>query len=466
MGIPPGQFVPLDKQDRPSRWREVSLEQKKNVSATDNDNRFTFVAYKYGGVAYPSFHTAGKFDGKVLFESNAGLAAGVRKYGSGDVLFVNLPLSYLVSRTDGLLMHSFLRYFALHMLNLPHLASVPDGVGGLVLNWHIDDKRALKFLEILRNAGVFDHGPFSIHLTAGPDVDGFHDGKGLDLNNNPEAQRWVQFFLRQGDEVGSHGGWIHNYFAAKMPDQANAAFENFLLWNKEAVEHASGRKAVEYSAPVGNQPVWVTQWLEQHGFVAYYFAGNGGMGPTRVYRDGERDGAIWAFPILHLGTAASFEELRAERIPDKLVQDWLTGITDFVSQAHAARLFYSHPIGSSIYLGALTAWMDYTSALAQQGKFRWYTMTALANFLTARESVRWTIADAGNNFFLDASHPKSLNHETWVLPRGQYGALHVTRGKAEIRAVDDNWFITAGDCTRLQIRMDDSHPAGRQTPRS
>ena len=454
LGIPPGKFVPIDKHGRQSPWREVSLSNGGNRK--NDDTRYTFVAYKYSDLPYPSFHTAGRFDGKVLLESDAGVVAGVRKHGAGDVLFVNLPLGYLESRTDGLLLHSFLRYFAVHLLHLPYLASVPDGIGGLVLNWHIDARAAIKSLEALRNRGVFDHGPFSMHFTAGPDVNDFDDGKGLNLANNPEAQKWIQFFRHQGDEVGSHGGWIHNYFGENITDQNQAGFEQYLDLNKKALEHATGYSLTEYSAPLGNHPEWVTQWLEKNGFIAYYFAGDAGMGPTLVYRDHGRDGSgIWAFPILHLGTEASLEEMAFDGLSQSTVQQWLLNISDFAAQEHVARLVYSHPLGAIQYIQPLLAWMAHTSDLASQRRFRWYTMTSLASFLNTRKAVRWTMKTANEKVSLEASHPRTLDHQTWVLPKSRYGNLRVTRGKADIRAVDDEWFITAGDCTRLQLKMEE-----------
>lgn len=465
--IPPGEFVPMDKRNRPALWREVAQGEGAPGSRKEDDTRYTFIAYKYGDLPYPSFRTAGRFDGKVLLESAAGLAAGVRKHGAGDVLFVNLPLGYLESRTDGLLLHSFLRYFAVHLLHFPYLAPVPDGIGGLVLNWHIDARSAMKSLEVLRNRGIFNYGPFSMHMTAGPDVDAFHDGKGLNIGKDPEAEKWIQFFRSQGDEVGSHGGWIHNYFGQNVTDQNEAHFEQYLDWNKKALEGATGKSMTEYSAPLGNHPEWVTQWLEKNGFVAYYFAGDAGMGPTLVYRDHGRDSSsVWGFPILHLGAEASLEEMEFDGISQSTVQGWLLSIADFTAQAHVARLVYSHPLGATRYIQPLLALMAQTTSLANQGKFRWYTMTSLANFLNTRRAVHWTIKTDNDNISLDASHPKTLDHQTWVFPKSHYSNLRVTRGKADIRAVDDEWFITAGDCARLQIKMEKQHLGVSEAPRS
>jgi len=120
-----------------------------------------------------------------------------------------------------------------------------------------------------------------------------------------------------------------------------------------------------------------------------------------------------------------------------------------------ARLVYSHPLGAIQYIQPLLAWMAHTSDLASQRRFRWYTMTSLANFLNTRKAVRWTLKTANEKVSLEASHPRTLDHQTWVLPKSRYGNLRVTRGKADIRAVDDEWFITAGDCTRLQLKMEE-----------
>ena len=43
----------------------------------------------------------------------------------------------------------------------------------------------------------------------------------------------------------------------------------------------------EYSPPVGNNPLWAMDWLEQQGVVAAYLTGHTGMGPTRQYREGQ-----------------------------------------------------------------------------------------------------------------------------------------------------------------------------------
>ena len=96
----------------------------------------SYSGYLLGNLMYPSFVTQGSFNGGVLATSaEAGLLAGLNKVGRGQVLFVNLPLTELkVTRTDGLPMHGFLRYFAHNMLQMAQLSPVPDAVAGLTLN--------------------------------------------------------------------------------------------------------------------------------------------------------------------------------------------------------------------------------------------------------------------------------------------------------------------------------------------
>jgi len=452
LGIPPGKYIPLATESETPGWlQQVSWNA---APAPSSERKFTFARYLYNDLRYPAFRTSGAYDGTVLLESKNGLVAGHKKHELGDVLFVNLPLGYLESRTDGLLLHSFLHYFAHQVLHLPYLASVPDGTGGLVLNWHIDAASALKPMTVLEKAGLFNQGPFSLDFTAGPDVDAFNDGKGLDVAHNPVTQEWIRHFLKEGNTVGSHGGWIHNYFGEHLTDDYSKDLVQYLEMNAQALQQVTGKPVREYSAPLGNQPRWVTQWLEQHGFVAYYFAGDSGMGPTRVYRDSGSDGNIWGFPILHLGTEASLEEMNFDSVPEPLIQAWLLGISDYTADDHVARLVYSHPLGATRYVRALQNWMAHTQELISEKRFHWYTMEGLADFLNMRRNVTWTLASAGNKLMLQASHPKTLEHQTWMLPKSQYRNLHIVQGTATIQDKDNLWLVTAKDCKHLAVELD------------
>ncbi len=448
LGVPPGSFVPVDANGKLARWRPLA-------DRDDAAGRFAFATYKYGAVEYPMFRTEGDYKGQVLLTSKLGVAAGRRQEELGQVLFVNLPLGYLASRTDALLLHSFLHFFGVNMAGLPYQASVPDGVGGLVFNWHIDARNSLKPLKMLADAGVFDRGRFSVDMTAGPDVDNFGDHKGLDVAHDPEAQKWLHYLVAHGQTIGSHGGWIHNYFGFHLDDTNESTFEKYLQMNKDAIESVSGTHITEYSAPVGNHPQWVSRWLERKGFVAYYFTGDAGLGPTHVYRGDERDGHnIWAFPILHMGKEASLEDMEFDDVPVDSVRDWLVAATNFTVHNHTARLVYAHPFGAERFFPTLRAWLDKADVMQKEGRFRWYTMPDLAAFLNEREAVRWSVErPADGQVVLRASHPKSLDHQTWAFPATNYCNARVLDGQATVTIQDGMVFIAASDVRNLKVAL-------------
>ncbi len=409
------------------------------------------VRYKLGELKYPAFVTAGDYQGEVLLRSSAGVVAGKHSYGKGSVLLVNLPLGYLTMQTDGLLQHAFLRYFAVDVLSLPRLSPVPSGVGGIILNWHLDSNAALKPLSEMATWGILDQGPYSIHITAGPDDRAPSDKLGLNVDHNAAIQKWIQTFLARGDVVASHGGWMHDYFGLHVNDDDQAQFEPYLAMNKESLERLTSRPVREYSAPVGTQPRWVTEWLLQHGFRAYYFTGDAAMAPTRAWRDGRPSGDIWAFPIQQLDAYASFEEMHEDALPTAQVAGWLLRMADFTAGDHVARLVYFHPPGSLAYRDAVRAWLARTAQLSAAGRFRWYTMTGLADFLDARRSVDWKVSPASGGIQIAASHPRTLAQQAWLLPHSRYRQPRVLEGVASVRNDSDDWVVTAGEGPQLKF---------------
>jgi hypothetical protein len=411
--------------------------------------------YKYGDLQYPSFVTSGNYTGEVLFHSSNGLVAGESQYEKGSVLFVNLPVGYLKGNTDGLLLHAFLKYFAGHVLSLPYLMPVPDGVGGLVLNWHIDSNAAIKPLQEMSSWKLMHQGPYSIHITAGPDASHEGDTRGFNVDGNPISQGLIRTFVGLGYSIGSHGGWMHDYFSAHVETDNPKDLEKFLALNKNALENITGKPVLEYSAPNGNQPTWVTHWLEAHGFVAYYFTGDTGMGPTQGYRNGEREGHnVWAFPILHLDRAAGFEEMNTEGYSSSEIERWLIAITDFASDQQSVRLVYFHPPGILEYHDLVDRWLEQTGRLNAAGRFRWYTMTELANFLNSRRQVKWKMSETAGLMTVEATHPQTLDHETWRLPASRFAQPTVVLGSARVVRDRDAWMIIAGDGKDLRFETE------------
>jgi hypothetical protein len=439
LGVPPGKYFPFSAAS----------------TALENTTSTQLRRYQYGNLEYPSFVTAGDYAGQVLLRSGAGVAAGLHRYRSGSVLFVNLPLGYLKANTDGLPLHGFLHYFAVRILELPHLLAVPDGVGGIVLNWHVDSNAAISALQAMDSWTILQQGPYSIHITAGPDTYAIGDKKGFDVLHNPVSQKLLHKYLALGYEIGSHGGWIHNYFSAHIETDPPKDMVQFLQLNKDALEQVGGNRVVEYSAPNGDQPQWVTQWLESHGFVAYYFTGDAGMGPTQSYRGGQREGQnIWAFPITHLDRAASFEEFSGEDVSFDDIQRWLETLTDFVVNRHEVRLVYFHPPGILPYRQVVQNWLEKTAQLKMKGSFRWYTMAQVANFLNARKQVTWKLTERYGLASLSVSDSQILAHQTWSFPANRYEKPVVMQGHATVVQDGDAWLVDAGEGTRLEIQAE------------
>jgi hypothetical protein len=414
---------------------------------------YSLAGYDHPVLSYDSYVTSGTYQGVVLMQTVQGsVAAGIHRHGKGDVLFVNLPLAYLKARTDGMLMHAFLRYFAERMLHLPYLASEPDAVGGLVMNLHLDSNVALPALEKLRDLGFYQQGPFSVHITAGPDATHKGDGAGLNVLHNKKTQAWIKFFQAHGYAVGSHGGWIHDYWGNKVPDQATPEFENYLALNKQALEKVLGQPIVEYSSPEGNHPAWVTDWLHDHGFLAYYFTGDSGSPPTRSYRDGKlRYPRLWSFPILTYHDMAGFEELRGGGVSTTQVEQWLHAISEFCTDNRSVRLIYFHPRGALLYPKAMRSWLALTAKLQHDGKFRWYTLTGLSEFLNRRLQTQWRISRSGETLHFAAENPQTLAGQVWLLEKSYYAKPVIIAGKASIEDGGRHWLVHAGDDKLLQF---------------
>jgi hypothetical protein len=401
---------------------------------------------------YPALRTAATYAGTLLMQAEGDtVIAGEHDVGQGHVLFVNLPLGYLKLRTDGILLHGFLHYFTNRIMGQPQLSAAPDAIGGLVLNWHCDAKICIPAMDQLIKAGVFNRGPFSIHVTAGPDQRAFGDGLGVDLNHNRAFQARLQTLLAQGNEIGSHGGWIHDWFGKNLAAGNAEKMTTYLEQNADAVNKLIGRPQTEYSAPTGNQPVWVTDWLDDQDVLAYYFTGNIGQGPTHAYRDGRRDKHIWSFPVQTYGHISTIEEAYMEHVPESEISNWLTSLVQFTEDTGQIRLIYFHPPGAVLYPDAINRLMQAADAAGKDGRFRWRTMTDLARFMNRREQTVWHISGDRHAVVVDAANAASLQQQSWLFPVALYAKPRILAGNARVEQRGDNWTVVAGDSKQLRI---------------
>lgn len=410
--------------------------------------------YLLGHLIYPSYVTTGVFNGTTLASSpDFGLVAGVRPVGAGQVLFVNLPLGYLKGRTDALPMHGFLNFFMQHVVQGSRLSAMPNGVAGLTYDWHLDSMAAQAPSLALEAAGVFNKGPFSMEMTAGPDAVVPGDGLGWNLNVNPVAQQLLRRLDGLGHAVGSHGGWVHDHFGNNASETNATEFLPLLQWNEAAVNGAVGKAARSYSAPQGNNPLWAMDWLEQQGVVGAYFGGHTGLGATRQYRDGVlKNPALYVFPVTPQGLYATFEEFQIYQVPKTDVIDWYRGLVDFSIAQNTSRLVYAHPPGANDWPDVLNNLLSYAGG--KGAKFKWYTMPRLADFMTQRQQVVWTetiLATGATRF--DVSHPTGLGEMVWMLPKNRYAKpVIVTAGGAVVANGGTVWLVKATAVKQLRFR--------------
>lgn len=434
----------------------------------------SYSGYLLGSLIYPSYVTQGTFGAvagqKVIATSpQFGLVAGLNPVGAGKVLFVNLPLTYLKGRTDALMMHGFLHYFTRQVVGMAHLSAMPNGVGGMTLNWHLDSMAAQAPTQSLIKLNVFSDPAalFSVDMTAGPDTVMPGDKLGWNLSANKTARQLLKTLDGWGHSMGSHGGWIHDYFGFNVTETNSSEstggacvntvvkvdnYQQCLVLNRQAVDGTVGKLSRSYSAPEGNNPLWAMTWLEQQGVVATYFAGHTGLGATRQYREGQlRNPNIWVFPVTPQGLYATFEEFQAYNVPQSDVLDGYKALIDFNVAQNTSRLIYAHPPGAALWSSVLKDMLAY--AKAKNANFAWYTMPRLADFMTRRLSVSWTqTKDATTGLTLfTASHPVSLKEMVWRLPRSVYpNAPRIVSGKATVDVSNaEFWLIKAGVGTQL-----------------
>ncbi|WP_460482053.1 polysaccharide deacetylase family protein [Comamonas humi] len=449
LGIPPGRYLDAAAATRLTSIARTVLQQPDPLFPA-------FVAgYSHDSQRFAVLRAEPAGAPTVLLSSGSGdVVASLQVRGRGKAVFVNLPLTYLVERTDGIFLHGFLRYFASEIAGQPLLLAAPNGIGALALNWHNDDGQAIRFLHTLQQAGIFDHGHQSMHFTAGPDVNRQGDGMGMDLDRNPDAQAMIARLREQGHTIGNHGGWMHNYFGHSAHDGNGEAFAPLLDLNNAAVTRANGgQQPREYSAPMGNQPLWVYDWFSRNGIEVYYTSANVGMPPTRLWMGKRRMGSAWSFPVLTYGQVASAEEASFQDMPIAEFDAWLQQIARFIEQQRAVRLSYFHPIGAVMYLPAIKHYIDTVQRCADRRQCQFISMTEAAEFLSRREQAQWSLRAVGDSDELSAHHPTSLETLTWSIPRSRYAAVHVISGQATIEESPTSWLVRVQRGRELSLQL-------------
>lgn len=379
-------------------------------------------SYGYGRLSYR--HVRAKLlDARAIaFDTQGGWNPVItdKLYPSGGaVVYANLPLAFYKQMSDDLAMRSVLRTFLIKYAYLPRLVDTPGGKGGLVLNFHLDSNAHILPLRAMIQRGIFRPDlQYSIHITAGPDTYRPGDGQGFDAASPLKGRPWVEEMQKYG-AIGSHGGWIHNYFAAKLEQFPRQEAWRYLALNCDTLAAITGKPVLEYSAPVGHHPPFVNEWLQQHGVLAYYSPGDTGSAPTRsIFKGRQVSGSLWSFPITPYQQYAALEELMAAGVPLAEVEKWLDNLLDFVETDHVIRLIYTHANRKDYALEALAHLAERASRDQEEGRLLVWPMSRFATFLNRYEQTEATFSRSPAGWQIELKNKAGLEDMTVAIPVG------------------------------------------------
>jgi len=382
--------------------------------------------YMYGRLTYPMSVA------RLINKNVRVLMSGVTREGKkvpiltvlrgkrGGFMLSNIPIGAIKVNSDDLPARNILRAFLFHLVRVPHIVSSPGAVGGMVINWHVDWSEELDNLMWFFDMGFFRTDlQYSMHVTAGPYRD--TPGDGLGFNAGGLKGMLVLNMLSQYGEVGSHGGWGHNWFADNIEKKRfhEKEIQHFMAINSEAIEEAIGYHIEEYAAPNGVHPQpAATRALANLGMDAYYYPGDSGSVANRTFYGGRMvEPEVVAFPVMPFGKIASLYEAFKYSISEQEVQDWLTGFEDRLADNRVVRLWYSHPYDVPLFPNALKAFLDHAEALQKLGRLRVMPMSYFARFLLRMVKVRQSYVPKPGGMQVNLYHRDGLREICVALPR-------------------------------------------------
>jgi hypothetical protein len=376
--------------------------------------------YSYGRLRYPMASAEVTHDDVELFASFDGIPVlSERSFGRGRALWVNLPLGYLKAYGDDLPLRTVLRSYLFDVVGMPHLVSSPGGVGGLVMDWHIDSQIEWEGIPSLISSGVLRSGlRQQFDVTAGPFRDRPGDGLGFDACG--AGREHLEALLPFG-EIGSHGGWSHNYFSDQLENSklTEAQLRDAIVRNEECLESVTRRQVSAYSAPNGVHPPVVTRLLQERGINAYYYTGDSGSAPNRTFLDGARvSDDAWAFPVMPNGLYASVGEMIKAGLSPREVEQWLVQTLDYVGDQRTVRLLYSHPydLSDTNYLAVYNDFLDTAESLQSRGLLRVEPMTYFADFMSRFVETDFSFTRADGALEVRLSNPAGLKDVSFAVP--------------------------------------------------
>ena len=383
-------------------------------------------SYGYGALDYP-YAIADVVDTGVRVDAEHARTPllSVRKVGRGSVVYMGLPLGYLRAHSDAFPMTMLASYLT-RLNDLPHLVAAPDGIGRLVIDVHIDSSNEFVGIPNLRRRGLLRRSvPMEFDVTAGPDLNRTGDGLGFDACGR--GKPFLETLMPYG-RIGSHGGWAHNEFAAKVAagDYSREQIRSLIDRNDRCLTSVTHVPVRSFAAPVGEHPQpLMTGILDDLGIVGYYYTGDTGAPIERPFFDGTLvSSTSWAFPIMPLGDVASVAEMRRAHISPTRVASWLEQTADYAAEQHGIYLVYSHSYDFLYggYADAMSHFLDHVEGMQHAGTLQTTDMVTAATFMTRFVRTSSSFSRAADGVHVHLANAGGLRSIAFAIPTSWLGA--------------------------------------------
>ncbi len=383
---------------------------------------------------------------RVYASSPFGPVLSRRPVGKGEAVWIGIPLGALKASGDDLELRAFLRTFVETIAELPHLVPSPRGLGGLVIDWHVDYNGEWIWLPSMLSHHLVRKGiHYEFDVTAGPDNNHPGDGEGFDAAGR--GRPLVKEIMHYG-WIGSHGGWLHNWFAHNLERHKLSRREilHLVQINDECLQNITGYPIISYAAPQGVHPQpEMTEILQQLGMCAYYYTGDAGSAPNRTFYNGRMvSKKVVAFPIMPNQNTASFYEMGEKHFSTQEIETWLDGTMKYVIKQRTVRLIYSHPhdLNTPQLRHAFSHFIDGVQVELRKGDLQVEPMYVYAHFLLRLVKTRTSFTRIKGEWIVHLSNPQGLNDVCIDMPAALLQKSFTLPATVSSRKTGDHWLFT------------------------
>ncbi len=382
-------------------------------------------SYKYGSTFYYASNLEIKNkDYKLIAETHIYSLPFIilKKYKNGNIYYVNTPLGYLKAYSDDLILRTNLKAFLNKVVKPIHLSKLPKNKPILILNYHVDASIDWKSIEYMKRNNLLDKEiRASFHIIAGDFRDKEGDKLGFDALN--KGRKYVEI-LREYGEIGSHGGWAHNYFSNYILNNLNNPnlyhfIKEYIEKNNKALEEIVGYKIVEYSAPNGVYPQPLnTKILEELNMICYYYTGDMGSCPNLTFYNGKKvSDKVLAYPVFPYKSLTSLGEMKKNNIPNQEVKNFLKYIIDYIISSENVILYYTHPYDIFYYPNEFKFFINYLKQKIKENKIQTLTMKEYTEFYFRFIKTVYNYSIKENKIYIEIYNPDSLKDISIIIPK-------------------------------------------------